>query len=133
MALALGLAQVASSEVPGHPDRAEHRYYTDGSLESVRYYRAGKKTGRQLTFWENGTARSVAWYADDVFQGEYRTFYASGRPYELRHFDAGRELGLQQSWSEDGSLFLNYEARGGRRYGLVNAKPCVPVAVESHP
>lgn len=126
-ALTLGIAQAASSELPGHPQRAEHRYYPDGTLESVRYYRAGRKTGRHLDFWPDGTLRSRAWYADDAFQGEYRTFYASGRPYELRHFERGREAGLQQSWSEDGTLFLNYEVRGGRRYGLVNAKPCVPV------
>ena len=29
-------------------------------------------------------------------------------------------------WTSDGVLFLNYEVRGGRRYGLVNARPCIP-------
>lgn len=131
-AFALAVTQTASSEVPGHPDRAEHRYYRDGALESVRYYRADKKTGRHQSFWPNGKLRAAAWYADDAYQGEYRSFYESGRPYELRHFERGREAGLQQSWTEDGALFLNYEVRNGRRYGLVNARPCLPAPAGPH-
>jgi len=36
---------------------------------------------------------------------------------------------LQQSWTAGGELYLNYEVRGGRRYGMVNAKPCLPASV----
>lgn len=56
-----------------------------------------------------------------------RTFYASGRPYEVRTFRNGREEGLQQAWTEDGTLYINYEMRNGRRYGFINARPCRPV------
>ena len=56
-----------------------------------------------------------------------RTFHANGRPYEVRRFRDGREEGLQQAWSEDGVLYLNYEMRHGRRYGYVNPRPCAPV------
>jgi len=58
--------------------------------------------------------------------GEYRTWHTNGRLAELRHYVDGREVGLQQSWTADGVLFLNYEVRNGRRYGLVNSKPCLP-------
>lgn len=58
---------------------------------------------------------------------ERRTFYPSGRPYEVRHFYNGKEEGLQQAWTEDGTLFINYEMRNGRRYGFINARPCRPV------
>lgn len=58
---------------------------------------------------------------------ERRTFYPNGRPYEVRHFLNGREEGLQQAWTEDGELFVNYEMRNGRRYGFINARPCRPV------
>ena len=62
-----------------------------------------------------------------MYEGEYRTWYTSGNPYELRHFEAGHESGLQQSWTEDGTLYLNYESRGGRHFGLVNARTCEQV------
>ncbi len=78
------------------------------------------------TYWPNGQIRSVATYHHDVRHGEYRTFREDGTRYELRHYDQGRESGMQQSWEQDGTLFLNYEVRKGRRYGFVNATPCVP-------
>lgn len=58
---------------------------------------------------------------------ERRSFYPNGRPYEVRHFLNGREEGLQQAWTEDGDLYINYEMRNGRRYGFINARPCTPV------
>lgn len=61
---------------------------------------------------------------------ERRTFYPSGRPYEVRHFLNGREEGLQQAWTEDGTLYINYEMRNGRRYGFINARPCRPVEAQ---
>jgi hypothetical protein len=58
---------------------------------------------------------------------ERRTYYPSGRLYEVRHFFNGHEQGLQQAWTEDGELYINYEMKNGRRYGFVNARPCTPV------
>lgn len=61
-----------------------------------------------------------------VRNGEYRTWHANGQLAEIRRYVNGREEGLQQSWTADGVLFLNYEVRNGRRYGLVNSRPCQP-------
>ena len=58
---------------------------------------------------------------------ERRTYYPSGRLYEVRHFFNGREQGLQQAWTEDGELYINYEMKNGRSYGFINARPCTPV------
>jgi hypothetical protein len=77
---------------------------------------------------EHGILRLRVPLLDEAFHGEYRTWYADGRPFERRHYVHGREEGRQQSWTPDGSLFLNYEVRDGRRYGFVNARPCRPVA-----
>jgi antitoxin component YwqK of YwqJK toxin-antitoxin module len=60
---------------------------------------------------------------------ERRTFYPSGRPYQVRHFYNGREEGPQQAWTEAGELYVNYVMRDGRRYGAMNARPCDPVEV----
>ena len=77
--------------------------------------------------WPDGGRRLEADRVDDTYHGEYRTWYRSGAPYELRHFVHGREEGPQQSWTEAGEVFLNYEVRGGRRYGFINATPCLSV------
>ncbi len=78
------------------------------------------------TFWPNGQRRTEAVYEDGVYEGEYRSWYANGRPFELRHYVAGHEAGLQQAWSNTGTLYINYEARDGRHYGMENSTPCVP-------
>ena len=55
------------------------------------------------------------------------SFYANGKPADHRHFYNGQEQGMQQAWTEDGQLYVNYEMRNGRRYGFINARPCSPV------
>jgi len=86
----------------------------------------GRRRGVVETHWPNGHVRSRVQYADDVFHGEYRTWTIEGKPYELKHFAFGREVGRQQAWDSAGKLYLNYEVRDGRRYGMANAKPCLP-------
>lgn len=90
---------------------------------------AAMRSGRMRQFWPDGTLKSDVGYRRDAYDGAYRTFYPSGAPYELRHYVNGHEAGLQQSWSEDGTLYLNYEVHDGRRFGLVNATPCHAVGL----
>ena len=106
--------------------RVDVERYPNGRIASVRVYRDDRKAGTHTTWWANGSVRSVAQYADDAYDGGYWTWYETGRPYEMRQFVRGRESGRQQSWTRDGVMYLNYEVREGRRYGLVNARPCVP-------
>ncbi|MFN7915115.1 MAG: SCO family protein [Vicinamibacterales bacterium] len=91
----------------------------------------GVRNGHVVMYWPGGVLKSDITYRDDAYEGDYRTFYPSGAPYEWRHYVNGHEEGLQQSWAEDGTLYLNYEVHDGRRYGLVNASPCSIVSDES--
>jgi hypothetical protein len=59
--------------------------------------------------------------------GPYHTWYPTGRPYQARSYVEGRQEGRQQAWTPEGDLYLNYEVWNGRRYGFVNATPCLPV------
>lgn len=130
---ALFLFAMLSASIPGRgasPAAIIETHRADGSLESRGHYYGGQRNGLFETFWPNGRVRSSAHYVDDVFHGEYRTWAINGQPYELRHFDRGHESGLQQSWDSAGNLYLNYEMRHGRRYGFVNAKPCVRAAAD---
>ena len=119
--------------VNGRPDGREWRWYEDGRIESIRTYDEGRKAGRHRGWWPDGTRRFEADYDDDAFNGEYRAWHPSGRASELRHYADGREDGAQRAWTDSGVLFLNYEVRGGRRYGLVNGKPCIPTGTTREP
>ena len=89
--------------------------------------------GHVLTFWSGGRVKSDVTYQADAYDGEYRTWYESGAPYELRHYVGGHEEGVQQSWTDSGVAYLNYEVRDGRRFGLVNASPCNTVVENGEP
>lgn len=125
--LAVALSQSSSMLLPAGADRVEYRWHANGRLESVRLFHGDKQVGRHLLYWPDGAPRLDATYADDAYDGEYRTWYSNGRRWEVRHFTRGIESGRQQAWTPTGALYLNYDARDGRHFGLVNAKPCLPV------
>jgi antitoxin component YwqK of YwqJK toxin-antitoxin module len=81
-------------------------------------------------FWPNGRLRRAFDLRVGVRDGEYKTFTIDGKPYELKHFSRGHEDGLQQAWDDRGELYLNYVVKNGRRYGMINAKPCLPAAAD---
>jgi hypothetical protein len=117
------IARVANGVVDG----AERRWFSNGRLESVRTFAAGRKAGVHEGWWPDGTPRFRASYHDDAFDGVYEAWHRTGTMSERREFLRGHEEGRQQMWMADGTLFVNYEMRNGRRFGMVNAKPCLPV------
>ena len=50
---------------------------------------APSRDGRVLVFWSDGAVKSDVSYRHDVYDGESRTYYESGAPYERRHYVAG--------------------------------------------
>ena len=116
-------ATAAPSALPLHVVETRR---ADGSVESIARYYRDQRNGFYETFWPNGQRRTLVQYADGVYHGEYRTWNVNGAAYELKHFADGRETGRQQAWDDSGALYLNYEVRGGRKYGMANAKPCLP-------
>ena len=81
----------------------------------------------ERSWWPDGTLRLEATYVGPLLHGPYRLWYRDGQPYQTRHYVGGREQGAQRAWTPDGDLYVNYEVWNGRRYGFVNAQPCLPV------
>jgi antitoxin component YwqK of YwqJK toxin-antitoxin module len=123
--IVVGSAVAPQPRVSSPVEVVETRYES-GQLQSRAHVINGRRVGTFETWWPNGNRRSSVGYLDDVFHGEYLTWTIGGKPYERKHFEKGRESGLQQSWDEAGQLYLNYEVKNGRRYGFTNAKPCLP-------
>lgn len=132
LAALLGLSSLAQagSLIPGNPDRIAQAFADDGTLLSQTTWRDGRKSGRHLAFWPGGAPRVEAFYVSDVIEGAYRSWHPNGQLAELKNYTQGREAGRQQAWTPQGELFLNYEARNGRHFGLINSKPCLPVQGE---
>ena len=113
--------------VPGSTDRIVSEFDDSGNLLSQTSYRDGRKVGRFVSFWPDGRTRGRAFYDGDIIEGEYRSWHQNGRLADLKHYSQGHETGLQQAWTDQGELFLNFEVRNGRHYGLINSRPCLPV------
>jgi antitoxin component YwqK of YwqJK toxin-antitoxin module len=127
MFVLLSTAAQPGNLVAGAPERIVQSFDEQGRLLSETMYRGGRKTGRHVAFWPGGVLRVRAHYDGDVIEGEYRSFHRNGRLAERKRYVRGREEGLQQAWTDGGELFLNFEARNGRHYGLINSRPCLPV------
>jgi protein SCO1/2 len=125
MRLALVLLLLATQLPGARPGTMKVTRYAGGRIASAGFYRGAVKVGTHTAWWPDGTLRAVAQYSADAYDGVYETWYPSGARYELRTFARGHESGRQQAWAANGSLYLNYEVRDGRRYGLVNARPCL--------
>jgi hypothetical protein len=118
----------AGNLIPGAPDQVVQVFDSKGTLLAQTAYRDGRKVGRFTSYWPGGTPRVRTLYDGDIIEGEYRSWHANGRLAELKHYSRGHEAGMQQAWTERGDLFLNFEVRGGRHYGLVNSRPCLPMS-----
>lgn len=112
--------------VNGVVDGLERRWFGSGRPESVRTFEMGQKFGVHLGWWPNGALRFRARYEADSFDGANEAWYETGVRSQRLAYVSGHEEGLQQMWSPDGTLIVNYEMRGGRRFGMINAKPCIP-------
>jgi len=104
------------------------KWFASGTPFEERFYLEGRKQGLHHGWWEDGTLRFVAGFRFGKNHGERRAWSSGGQLVELRHFVGGEEEGLQRSWTPDGRLLANYVVRGGRRYGLLGAKPCFTVS-----
>ena len=121
-----GAVIMTATVANGLLEGVERRWFSTGEPESVRRFAGGRKVGLHQGWWPDGTPRFRATYHADAFDGRYEAWYRTGRLAERREYIAGREAGHQQMWMADGTLYVNYEVRAGRRFGMVNAKPCIP-------
>lgn len=63
-------------------------------------------------------------YVDGKKEGEEKQFYSNGEISKLRWLERGKESGLQKAWLPNGKLYVNYEAKNGRVFGLMRANAC---------
>jgi hypothetical protein len=98
--------------------------YSAGKPESRRYYKEGQCEGVHRGWWPSGHQRYLYRFRHGLLQGECWEWYGDGRPYRLMTYCNGQEQGRQIIWASDGSRLSDYQQLEGRRFGLVNTRPC---------
>jgi len=117
---------------------------------------AGRKEGRQLTYFEDGKLKfsenfvdnkrhgvSKKWtiaegyqlvaelsYLNGKLDGIQKQWFASGELHKLLQMKNGREEGLQRAYRKNGVLYANYEAVNGRSFGMRRTELCYELEKE---
>ena len=58
-------------------------------------------------------------------QGVSKEWFSNGQLSKLRNLVDGKENGFQKAWLQNGKLYVNYEAKNGRIFGMRRANSCV--------
>ena len=106
----------------------QKKWFDNKQLMEERYYRQGKKNGKQIAYWPNGNRRFEFVAKDDGYEGELREWSENGHLFHLANFVTGQEEGAQKMWYDNGKIRANYVIIQGKRYGLLGTKNCKNVS-----
>ncbi len=102
------------------------RWYADGHCKLIANYQYGKLHGDKKT-WSSDSSHiliSHLKYVAGKLHGEQKKWYTTGELFKRMNLNMGKEDGLQQAFRKNGGLYVNYEAKNGRIFGLKRAKLC---------
>lgn len=98
-------------------------FYETGKLDSKRYYHLGEKDSINSGWWPNGTPRFEYRFRNGMYDGDFKEWYVSGKPLKHIVFQDGNEM-RGKGWRENGKVYMSFEMRDGRLYGVVNPNLC---------
>lgn len=98
-------------------------YFPNGAKENKRYFHLGEKDSVHCGWWPNGNLRFEYHFSKGNYHGDFKEFYASGKPLRFVQYNNGFDI-EGKGWRENGKPFMSYVNKDGRRYGLLNAQPC---------
>lgn len=98
---------------------AEVRFYNeDGVLLSKGKMDGKKRVGKWLFFHEDGkTIMSEENYTDGKLDGEYKTFYNSGKTTEIAYYKNGLLDSVYRKYSIKGHLYQHFTYKNGKLNG----------------
>jgi len=99
-------------------------WYVNGVLKVESHYKQNKLVDAYRSWWNNGVLASEVFYDNGKKQGVEKKWYSTGALSKKRNLVDGLENGLQQAWLKNGKLYVNYEAKNGRVFGMKRANSC---------
>lgn len=77
--------------------------YANGKTAFIVDYKNGYEHGRYREFFEDGTPSRESQYADDLLEGERKTWYRNGKLRSIEHFKFDEDDGLTTLYNENGT------------------------------
>ena len=118
--------------VEGKKEGISVAYYPSGNIRNHENYRNNKLDGEVRRWSEvfSYQLTAVLWYKKGKLHGEQKKWYDTGELFKIRHITMGEEKGMQQAFRRNGTLYVNYEARDGKHYGMKRSMMCVELSDE---
>jgi antitoxin component YwqK of YwqJK toxin-antitoxin module len=87
-------------------------YFDNGKLQGKYEYKEDELNGPFETYYENGQMQSKGGMKKGKLNGLYQSWYRNGKLEEENQYDEnGKGNGIQKSYREDGSLFMESETK----------------------
>jgi antitoxin component YwqK of YwqJK toxin-antitoxin module len=106
-------------------------YYSSGELKEKRFYNKNRKDGTHWGYYKDGSSRFEYQFLDGKYNGSFKEWYPDGSLFKDFRYRDNQEIGTQKAYRENGDLYINCVFVNGRRYGLMNSKPCYTVKDEN--
>jgi len=124
-----GTMQRMQSYFNGKEEGLLMTWFPDGQKESERYFAKGEKEGVHKGWWENGQQRFEYQFSNGQYENDFREWSVNGTLAKHIEYKNGKEV-RGKAWRENGKVYMSFEVRGSRRYGMMNAKPCYTLRTE---
>lgn len=98
-------------------------YFPNGQLLARRYFFQGEKDSVHRGWWPNGKMQFEYHFNKGNYNGWFREWYVSRKPLKAIWYSEGEEQ-YGTGWRENGKVYMSFEFRNGRLYGLVNPNLC---------
>lgn len=108
----------------GKREGRQHKWFPDGKKAYECGYENNLLHGDKKSWWSNGNIRSEAFFDHGTITGKVTEWYHGGEKFKELNYKNGVEHGMQHGWRQNGKLYINYEAKNGRIYGLKRTNLC---------
>ncbi|MDO6736424.1 toxin-antitoxin system YwqK family antitoxin [Wenyingzhuangia sp. 2_MG-2023] len=99
-------------------------WFSNGQLRIESNYNQNALTNTYKAWRANGILESECYFVKGKKEGVEKNWYPNGQLSKLRNLTGGKENGIQQAWLANGEIYVNYEAKHGRVFGLKRANLC---------
>lgn len=99
-------------------------WFSNGTIKLESNYNQNVLIGSYTAFWSNGKKALETFYVNGKKEGVERQWYPEGNLSKVRNLVKDREEGLQKAWLKNGAIYVNYEAKNGRVFGMKRANLC---------
>lgn len=108
----------------GKKEGLAKKWYANGVVKREYYYTQNSIHGISKSYWPNKQLAKEVLFENSKKQGIETSWHKNGVVAKKRNIIDDKENGLQKAWLENGKLYVNYEAKNGRIFGMKKAIPC---------